>query len=170
MRLRYPFTSVFKIAFSTIIMGIVMELIILRNYALPGFIFSLVAGAAVYLICSFVLGTFEEEDYILLRTTKNAFPGRSKEIIGLLISFIAHYKNGSDTPTPVQPEEKDRRDQPDLLRIPDRGARLPRKDERTVDGSLGVLVAVGAGGQGAGQRTREQRGKRATEPGQGHPS
>ncbi|MBN1130863.1 MAG: flippase [Chitinispirillaceae bacterium] len=95
MQLRYPFASVFKIAFSTIIMGIVMELIILRNYELPGFIFSVVAGAGVYLICSFVLGTFEEEDYILLRSTKHAFPGKSKHIVNLLIAFIAHYKNGT---------------------------------------------------------------------------
>jgi O-antigen/teichoic acid export membrane protein len=96
MRLRYPFISVFKIAFSTIIMGIAMELVILHNHELPGFIIALFSGACVYLICSFVLGTFEEEDYVLLQSTKAAFPGKSKNIVDAIIGFIAQLKNGSD--------------------------------------------------------------------------
>jgi O-antigen/teichoic acid export membrane protein len=94
MRLQYPFTSVFKIAFSTIIMGIVMELVILHGHDLPGFIVALFSGGAVYLICSFVLGTFEEEDYVLLQSAKKAFPGRTKSFIDGIVGFIAQFKNG----------------------------------------------------------------------------
>lgn len=92
MELRYPFVSIFKIAFSTIIMGIVMELITMRDHALPGFIFSIIAGIAVYLICSFALGTFEEEDYILLKSARTALPGRSKILVDWLLVFIAQFK------------------------------------------------------------------------------
>jgi O-antigen/teichoic acid export membrane protein len=93
MQLRYPFASVFKIVFSTIIMGVVMEVVILHNNALPGFIVSLVLGVMVYLISSFVLGTFEEEDYVLLGSVKNALPGKTKGSIDWLIGFIAQFKN-----------------------------------------------------------------------------
>ncbi|MCU0608260.1 MAG: flippase [Chitinispirillaceae bacterium] len=93
MKLRYPFASVAKIAFSTIIMGIVMEIIILQNAELLGFICSLVAGAVVYLICSFVLGTFESEDFTLLNSTRNVLPGPAKVWLDWLISFMAEFKN-----------------------------------------------------------------------------
>jgi O-antigen/teichoic acid export membrane protein len=116
MKLRYPFASVCKIAFSTIIMGIVMELIILRNYELPGFIGSIAAGAFVYLISSFVLGTFEEEDYVLLESVKGALPGKTKGIIDILIAFTAQFKQSgrgkNDMPEkPTTPEGEKKNDE-----------------------------------------------------------
>ncbi|MBN1130541.1 MAG: flippase [Chitinispirillaceae bacterium] len=124
MRLHYPFISVFKIAFSTIIMGIVMELVILQNHEVPGFIISLLAGAVTYLICSFVLGTFEEEDYVLLQSTKNAFPGRTKGIVDGIIAIITQLKNGSEKNAQVQ-EEKNQGS--DSQTDQDDGSNVPRE-------------------------------------------
>ncbi|MBD3320532.1 MAG: oligosaccharide flippase family protein [Chitinivibrionales bacterium] len=93
MKLNYPFVSLFKILFSTIIMGVVMELIILQNAAIPGFLLAIVAGIVVYFICSLVLGTFEQEDYVLLESVKNVLPGNSKKIMDIIINFISQFKN-----------------------------------------------------------------------------
>jgi hypothetical protein len=77
---------------------VVMEIIILRNYELPGFIGSILAGTIVYVISSFVLGTFEEEDYILLGSVKNALPGKTKRSVDWLIGFIAQFKQSAKAP------------------------------------------------------------------------
>jgi len=95
MELRYPFVSVFKIAFSTIVMGIVMEIITMRDHAIPGFVISIIAGAVVYLICAFALGTFEEEDYVLLKSARTALPGRSKVLVDWLLVVISQFKTGT---------------------------------------------------------------------------
>jgi stage V sporulation protein B len=92
MELHYPFVSIFKIAFSTIVMGIVMEIITMRDHAILGFVMSIFAGTVVYLICSFALGTFEEEDYVLLKSAKNALPGRSKILVDWLLLVISQFK------------------------------------------------------------------------------
>jgi len=92
MELPYPFVSIFKIAFSTIIMGIVMELVTMRDLGLVGFIVSIVGGATVYLICSFALSTFEEEDYALLSSARQVPPGRLKILIDWLLLLIAQLK------------------------------------------------------------------------------
>ena len=94
MRLRYPIVSIFKIAFATIVMGIVMEVIILQNGAIPGFIIATLAGGMVYLISALVLGTFEKEDYALLQSAKKVCPGSVKNIIDLICSMIAQFKSG----------------------------------------------------------------------------
>jgi O-antigen/teichoic acid export membrane protein len=94
MRLRYPFVSVFKIAFSTIIMGTAMQLVVLKNAEIPGFIIAIVSGGIVYLICSLVLGTFEEEDYRLLESVKAVLPPRGQKIVGAASALIAEFKNG----------------------------------------------------------------------------
>ena len=93
MQLQYPFASVFKIIFSTIMMGVVMEIVILHNHDLPGFIVSSLSGIIVYLVSSFVLGTFEEEDFVLLGSVKTALPGKTKGCIDWLIAFIAQFKH-----------------------------------------------------------------------------
>jgi O-antigen/teichoic acid export membrane protein len=97
MKLEYPFASLFKILFSTIIMGAVMEVIILQNPELPGFILSIIAGIVTYLTCSFVLGTFEKEDYVLLRSVEKVAPGRIKVVIRGAISFLSQFKPGRET-------------------------------------------------------------------------
>ncbi|MBD3421877.1 MAG: oligosaccharide flippase family protein [Chitinivibrionales bacterium] len=94
MKLIYPFYSVFKIIFATIIMGLTMELVLLQNQEVPGFIISVISGAGVYLICSLVLGTFEKEDYIILDSVKKILPGRTKGVVDAATSFISQFKNG----------------------------------------------------------------------------
>jgi stage V sporulation protein B len=108
MRLKYPIVSVFKIVFATIIMGTVMEIIILQNGELPGFILAIFAGIVVYLICSLVLGTFESEDYAVLGSFKAALPGKLKTAVDSIIEFISAFKHSPDGPaqetTADQPE------------------------------------------------------------------
>jgi O-antigen/teichoic acid export membrane protein len=94
MRLEYPFASLFKVLFSTIIMGIVMEIIILHNRELPGFIASAVCGAAVYIVGSLVLGTFEKEDYLLLDGLSRVLPGKLKGAMKGCVAFMEHFKPG----------------------------------------------------------------------------
>jgi stage V sporulation protein B len=94
MRLRYPVVSLSKIAFSTIIMGIVMEIIIVRNGELPGFIAAIIAGSAVYLIGALVLGTFEKEDFHLLQSVKTVCPPFLGSIIDETCKVLALFKPG----------------------------------------------------------------------------
>lgn len=96
MKLNYPFVSLFKIIFSTIIMAVTMELIVTRDPAISGLIFAFIAGCAVYLTCSLVLGTFEEEDFTLLASVKAILPGQKlKSCIDSIIAFISQFKHGS---------------------------------------------------------------------------
>jgi O-antigen/teichoic acid export membrane protein len=97
MKLSYPLLSLSKILFSTIIMGTVMEIIILHNHEIPGFILSLVVGLVVYLVCSLVLGTFEKEDFILMRSVENVLPKKLRSIFLVGVSFMAHFKPGRNT-------------------------------------------------------------------------
>lgn len=94
MHLRYPIVSLSKIAFATIIMGIVMELIILQNGELPGFIMAIVAGAFVYLMGSLVLGTFEKEDFHLLQSIKPVCPQFLRGWIDEFCRLISLFKPG----------------------------------------------------------------------------
>jgi|WetSurMetagenome_2_1015567.scaffolds.fasta_scaffold01936_5 stage V sporulation protein B len=96
MNLYYPFLSLFKILFSTIIMATVMELIVLHNHDVAGFVLSLAAGAVVYLTCSMVLGTFVKEDFVLLRSAQKAVSGKTAAALGAAISFLEHFKQGRD--------------------------------------------------------------------------
>ncbi len=93
MKLRYPVTSIFKILLATVIMGTVMEIIILQNYQLLGFIAAVFAGGFVYLVSALVLGTFEGEDYTLLRSLERVLPGKSKQMVHWLVDFIAGFKS-----------------------------------------------------------------------------
>jgi O-antigen/teichoic acid export membrane protein len=93
MKLSYPFVSLFKIMFSTIIMGIVMELIVLRSATPLGYSLALLCGGTSYLVAALILGTFEEEDYVLLESVKKVLPGKSKGIITSIIDFIGQFKN-----------------------------------------------------------------------------
>ena len=93
MKLKYPIVSISKIFISTVIMAIAMEIIIIQNSEIPGFIISLITGGVVYVISSLVLGTFEEEDYILLRSVKSVFPGKTKNIMESIINFLLNFKN-----------------------------------------------------------------------------
>jgi O-antigen/teichoic acid export membrane protein len=95
MQLRYPFASIAKIFVSTVIMGIAMELIILRNGEIPGFVFSVLAGCIIYIVSSLVLGTFETEDYTIMESIKGALPGKSKWIVDNMIRFLASFKNNT---------------------------------------------------------------------------
>jgi O-antigen/teichoic acid export membrane protein len=92
MKLPYPFLSMFKILFATIIMGIVMELIILQAPGVVGFAVAIGAGAFVYLVSALVLGTFEEEDYRLLESARVAFPGKTKKGIDAMLAFVSQFK------------------------------------------------------------------------------
>jgi O-antigen/teichoic acid export membrane protein len=92
MKLSYPFVSLFKIIFSTISMGMVMEIIILRSQTLLGYSIALVCGMLVYGIAALILGTFEDEDYIVLEHVKKVLPGRSKQIVSGLINFVEQFK------------------------------------------------------------------------------
>lgn len=94
MKLDYPFLSLFKILFSTIIMGTVMEIIILHNREIPGFVLSLTAGIVVYLVCSLVLGTFEKEDYVLLRSAQRVAPAKLKPAMETAVRFLGQFKQG----------------------------------------------------------------------------
>jgi len=77
---------------STIFMGIVMELIIQQNAEIPGFIISIVAGTVVYLTSALVLGTFEEEDLILLQSTKAVLPGKTKVVVEYICNLLMQFK------------------------------------------------------------------------------
>jgi O-antigen/teichoic acid export membrane protein len=92
MKLRYPLASIFKIFLAATIMGIAMELIIIRNYELLGFILATGVGGLVYLVAALVLGTFEEEDFMLMNTVASILPGRSKLLVTWLVGFISEFK------------------------------------------------------------------------------
>lgn len=92
MRLHYPLVSLVKISFATIIMGIVMEIIILQNGELPGFILSVFAGGISYSISSLALGTFEKEDYRLLESVKSVCPESVKKLIDAFWDFLIQFK------------------------------------------------------------------------------
>jgi stage V sporulation protein B len=96
MKLSYPFVSLSKILFSTIIMGTVMEIIILHNHEVPGFVLSLGSGLFVYLVCSLVLGTFEKEDYVLMKSVENVLPGRLKKLFSWWVAFMLQFKPGRE--------------------------------------------------------------------------
>ena len=99
MNLSYPFVSLIKVTFSTMIMGIVMEIIILHNRELLGFIASIIAGISAYLVSSLVIGTFEKEDYLLLQNLSRYLPGKLKTIMSGVISFMEHFKPGREHET-----------------------------------------------------------------------
>ncbi len=92
MKLKYPLVSLAKIFVSTVIMGIVMEIIILQNGEIPGFVISVLSGGIVYIACSLVLGTFEVEDYTLLESVKEVLPGKTKQLMDGIIKFMASFK------------------------------------------------------------------------------
>jgi O-antigen/teichoic acid export membrane protein len=93
MKLSYPFVSMFKVLFSTIIMGIAMELIAYRFHEWWGFASSAIMGGVVYLTCSLVLGTFEKEDYVLLESVNRVLPGRARKFVSGLIKLMSEFKN-----------------------------------------------------------------------------
>lgn len=93
MHLSYPLVSVSKIFFATIIMAIAMEIIIIQNNELSGFILSIFVGCFVYIISSLVLGTFEEEDYDLLTTIEHMSPGKFKYIVASIRNILGNFKN-----------------------------------------------------------------------------
>jgi O-antigen/teichoic acid export membrane protein len=92
MRLRYPVVSIAKITFATIIMGIAMEIVILQNGKIPGFILSTLTGIIVYLVSAVVLGTFEKEDYDLLQNIRRVCPGGLKKIVDFVYSILIQFK------------------------------------------------------------------------------
>ncbi|MFH0918773.1 MAG: oligosaccharide flippase family protein [Fibrobacterota bacterium] len=92
--LQYPFRSVTKIIFSSLIMGITMELIVRQKAELFGFIVAIPVGMITYFVCSAVLGSFEEEDYILMNSVKVALPGRWKRGVDSLTGFLSQFKSG----------------------------------------------------------------------------
>jgi hypothetical protein len=73
-------------------MGIVMEIIILQNGELPGFILSILAGGLSYSISSLALGTFEKEDYKLLESVKRVCPEPVQKLIDALWSLLIQFK------------------------------------------------------------------------------
>jgi stage V sporulation protein B len=96
MNLKYPLISLVKVAFSTMIMGIVMEIIILHNREVYGFIASTIAGTVAYIVSSLAIGTFEKEDYLLLKNLSHYLPGNLKKIISGAIYLMEHFKPARD--------------------------------------------------------------------------
>lgn len=90
--LAYPFKSISKIVFSAIIMGICMKITVSQKAEFIGFILSLPVGCFVYLICTAVLGSFEEEDYILMNRVRSALPGGAGRLAGTFIGFLSSFK------------------------------------------------------------------------------
>ena len=96
MKLSYPVASIFKILFAAIMMGMVMEVVLLRDKEIVGSLIALAAGVTVYLIAALVLGTFEEEDYALLRSVNQALPQKLRGPFESTVRFIAQFKrNGA---------------------------------------------------------------------------
>jgi len=95
MKIEYPIVSICKIFFATIIMAIVMEIIIMQNNEIPGFILSLLAGGVTYLVSSLVLGTFEREDHDLTQTIENLAPGFLKGMVRAAAKLILQFKPNS---------------------------------------------------------------------------
>jgi len=96
MKLKFPFSSIFKILFSTIIMGISMEILLLHKSNLVGFLLCIFCSPFIYLICSFVVGSFEKEDFILLKSAEAVLPGKLKIIYGKTIKLISIFKPGKE--------------------------------------------------------------------------
>lgn len=94
MQLTYPFRSVSKIIFSTIIMGVSMQMAVGHKSELLSFIVALPTGVVTYLVSSIVLGSFEEEDYILLRSVRSVVPGRLGTLTDGVIRFLSAFKEG----------------------------------------------------------------------------
>ncbi|MGD9202354.1 MAG: flippase [Chitinispirillia bacterium] len=92
MKLKYPIVSIAKIFFATVVMGLSMEIILLQNSEIPGFFLSLIIGGIIYIISSLILGTIEDEDYIILESIKQACPGKIKILIDGVIGFIMEFK------------------------------------------------------------------------------
>jgi len=94
MKLPYPFVSLFKILFSTIIMGIVMELVILHFPEVWGFIGACASGMFVYIVCALVLGTFEKEDFVLMHSVEKVLPFKLRPFFSAMVSFLSQFKPG----------------------------------------------------------------------------
>jgi O-antigen/teichoic acid export membrane protein len=90
--LSYPFKSVFKILFSSIIMGVVMMACVKLNAELLGFILALVAGPVVYFAGSAALGTFEEEDLEVLGRIRKVIPRQGRGAFDELVRVMASDK------------------------------------------------------------------------------
>ena len=45
------------------------------------------------MVCSLVLGTFEEEDYTLLNSVKAVLPGKTKGVMDFIVGFISQFKS-----------------------------------------------------------------------------
>ncbi len=88
----YPFKSVSKIIFSTILMGVSIQMVIGHRSEMMSFILSIPVGIFVYFISSVVLGSFEEEDYILMNSVKAVLPERFCGIINVLVGFLSSFK------------------------------------------------------------------------------
>ncbi len=92
MKLRYPVVSLFKITFASIIMGMAMELVLIQNGEIPGFICAVLAGIFTYLTCALVLGTFEKEDYIVLRNLRRMCPWGAGNLLDLVYGILTQFK------------------------------------------------------------------------------
>lgn len=92
MDLKYPVVSIAKIFFATVIMGIAMEIILLQNSELPGFFLSIVVGGIIYITSSLILGTIEDEDYIILESIKKVCPGKLNVLMDGVLRFISEFK------------------------------------------------------------------------------
>jgi stage V sporulation protein B len=92
MKLKYPIVSVFKVLFATIIMGTVMEVILLHNQEIIGSLLALCAGSFAYLVSALILGTFEEEDYELMRSAIQVMPPGLQNVMKTGLRFIQSFK------------------------------------------------------------------------------
>lgn len=109
MKISYPFVSLVKILFSTIIMSVVMEIIILKDGSFVSLVASVLAGAVTYLTCSFSLGTFCNEDYHLLGKIRDLLPGRTKQLADFAIDTTKQFKCSAEK-APAQKEKNEEKE------------------------------------------------------------
>ncbi|MFP4015185.1 MAG: lipopolysaccharide biosynthesis protein [Chitinispirillaceae bacterium] len=109
MKISYPFVSLVKILFSTIIMAVVMEIIIMKDGSIVSLVISVLAGAVTYLTCSFSLGTFCVEDYHLLGRIRDLLPGKTKKLADFAINTTRQFKCSAEN-KPVQDERSGKKE------------------------------------------------------------
>jgi len=92
-KLPYPFISIAKIAFSTIIMSLCVEMVLLRSGSLLAVVFSLFFGFSVYVISSITLARFQREDFVVFNSIIQAFPAPLNRRMKKVLDKIARYKS-----------------------------------------------------------------------------
>ncbi len=92
MKLPFPFVSVTKIAFASVVMGLVMEFVRLKTSGIFGLVITGLIGTITYLVCSLAIASIEDEDFMLLERVRDTMPTMLRPAIGSLIEVISQVK------------------------------------------------------------------------------